>query len=105
MELNFDLIKWRDYKIRIGTEMPDGKALIKIYNTENNVLLYDNSLNDTAAVVEFEIIETRHIKAVVTLTRSSKKTNDKNRYYEDIIVPKINRYCVGIRLETMITHK
>lgn len=105
MEINFELIHGRDYKITIGTDMPGSKALVKIYNTDDNVLLYDNAQNDSLQVVEFEIVESRKVKAIITLPLKNKPTNDKNKYHASIMLPKVNRYCVGIRLETMITPK
>jgi len=105
MEITFEIIQGRDYKLSIGSDLPNGKPIIKVYNVDDNMLMYDNTQNDTASVLEFEVIQSRRVRAIVTLPKSQKENKDRNRYDPAILLPKINRYCVGIKLETMITRK
>lgn len=106
IEVFFELIQARDYKITIGSEYTERKPIIKIYNIEDNMLLYDNTNVDTISVIEFEIEVTRKVKAVVSLQPDGTKAiTDLNQYHLDILRPKILRYCTGIKLETMVTRK
>lgn len=106
IEIYFDLIQERDYKITIGSEYNLGKPIIKIYNIEDNQLLYDNTTIDTISSIEFEIEVTRKVKAIISLPSGGTLVKkDKNQYYSNIFTPKILRYCTGIKLETMVTRK
>ena len=105
MEVIFEIVQARDYKITIGSELKNAKPIIKVYNYDDNVLMYDNTQNDSVSIFEFEVMVSRKVKAVVSLPKIRNELVDKNKYDPRILMPKVNRYCVGIKLETMVTRK
>ena len=103
MTVVFPLIKGRDYRLSVNTNHPTKKAIFKIYSDGGNVLLYNNyeMSEDTTQIFEFEQRETYIAMAIVTLIDYSIDDNT----YTDVLKPKTIRYCVGIKVETMITKK
>lgn len=103
MTVSFPLIQGRDYRVTVNTNHPCKKAVLRLYSENGENLLYDNyeMTEDTAQVIEFEQRKTGIAMAMVTLIDYSVDDNT----YSDVLRPKTTRYCVGIKVETMITKK
>jgi hypothetical protein len=97
-ELPFDLIQCKDYKMAIVTSF-NYKAYITLYDRNNGTLIYNNILNDTAQVLEFQVKSNMNVRAVLSLPH-----NNAKKVVGSFTV-KPNRYCVGLRLESMVTKK
>lgn len=99
MDVYFDLIKGRDYRLSVCTNYDEGKPILRFYNTQNMSLMYDNTqFRDTASSVEIEMDVTYKVKAVVSLPAKPHPT-------VGLLYIKPKRYCIGYKLETMITRK
>lgn len=101
MMLSFFIYQGRDYRISLCSNMYGGEITLKVWDADDpTLLLYDNALNDMAQVFEFQVFNTRRVRAIVGLKqKESKKKN------AGMLTEKIPRDCVGILLETMVTRK
>jgi len=97
-ELPFKLIQNKDYKMTVVTSFKY-KAYITLYDRNNGTLIYNNILNDTAQVIEFQVKENSEVRAVLALP------NKAGKKQVGAFTVKPDRYCVGIRLESMVTRK
>lgn len=101
MELTFQIYQGKDYRISTCSDLFDGKVVLRIYDFDDpTLLLYDNEKNDMIQSFEFQVIESRKIKAVVTV-----KVDEKRKQMNTLLIEKIQRGCVGLMLESMITRK
>ena len=103
LKVNFQMDEGRDYRITVRTDKLGDKAVYKIYTQDTDSLIFSNydQTEDTAQVFEFEVRQTRLVYVIVTL---SDFREDENSYSSGL-KPKTNRYCIGIKVETMITRK
>lgn len=101
MQLTFHIYQGRDYRITTCSDLYKDLVHLQIFDSENpELLLYDNELNDMAQQFEFQVMDSRKVKAVVTIME--KESEKKNT---GLLVEKVKRDCVGLLLETMITRK
>lgn len=101
MMLSFFIYQGRDYRIALCSNMYAGDIVLKIWDADDpNLLLYDNTLNEMAQVFEFQVFNTRRVRAIISL--KSKESKKKNA---GMLTEKIPRDCVGVLLETMVTRK
>ncbi len=98
MEIPFELIQCRDYKMSVFTTFND-KAYLSLYDKNTGNLLYNNILNDTAQVFEFQVKANSSVRAIISLP------NKNNKKVVGAFTVKPQRYCVGFKLETMITKR
>ena len=98
IEIPFELIQCKDYKMSIISTF-DYKAYIRLYDKENGTLLYNNVLNDTAQIMEFQVKRNSDVKAIITLP------NLHGKKLVGAFTAKPPRYCVGLKLESMITKR
>jgi hypothetical protein len=98
LETYFDIFAGRDYRMSICTTF-EYKPIIRLYEIGSNVLVYDNSLNDSVLVFEYQQWVDRKIKAIISIPQKKKKS------VSSLIVEKPKRYCIGFKLESMITRK
>ena len=98
LETSFDLFSGRDYRMSICTTY-DYKAIIRLYEIGTNLLIYDNTLNDSVLVIEYQQWVDRKIKAIISIPQLKRKQGS------NLIFEKPKRYCVGFKLESMITRK
>jgi len=99
LEIEFQLFSGRDYRMSICTSY-ENKPIIRIYELGTTNLIYDNTTNDTIEVFEYEQRFNMKVKAIVSLFYKENK-NKKNYLLEE----KPKRYCIGFKLESMITRK
>lgn len=97
-EIPFKLIQSKDYKMSLVTSF-DYKAYITLYDRNNGTLIYNNVLNDTAQVIEFQVKENSDIRAVISLPNTHAKK------VIGAFTVKPDRFCVGLKLESMITRR
>ena len=96
---NFDLFPGRDYRITICSTY-DYKPIIRLYEIGTDKLVYDNTVyNDTSSIIEFEQRFSIKIKSIVTIPKNNKKL------VSSLLKEKPLRYCIGIKIESMITRK
>jgi hypothetical protein len=98
LEVPFELIQNKDYKMSVVTSF-DYKAYLTLYDRKNGTLLYNNILNDTAQVIEFQVKENSDVRAIITLP------NVRGKKTVGAFTVKPERYCVGLKLESMITRR
>ena len=98
MEIPFELIQNKDYKMSIFTTFKY-KAYITLYDKNNGKLIYNNILNDTAQVIEFQVKDNSTVRAIITLP------NTRAKKVVGAFTVKPERYCVGLKLESMVTRK
>ena len=97
-EIPFKLIQCKDYKMSLFTTLHN-KAHVTLYDRNNGTLIYNNTLNDTAQVIEFQVKENCDVRAVISLPNThGKKT-------VGALTEKTKRYCVGLKMESMITRR
>ena len=97
-EIPFELIQCKDYKMSLVTSF-DYKAYITLYDRNNGTLIYNNILNDTAQVIEFQVKENSAVRAVISLPNLHAKK------VVGALTAKPERFCVGLKLESMITRR
>ena len=98
IEIPFELIQCKDYKMSIFTNF-NYKAYLTLYDRDNGQLIYNNQLNDTAQVIEFQVKNNSSVRAIITLPNTHAK-KIKGAFTE-----KPERFCVGLKLESMITRR
>ncbi|MCK9575697.1 MAG: hypothetical protein WC979_02400 [Candidatus Pacearchaeota archaeon] len=98
LETVFDIFSGRDYRMSICSSY-EYMPILRLYEYGTNNVIYDNSQNDSILVFEFEQRFNMKIKAVVSIPQS------KKRKVSNLIVEKPKRYCIGFKLESMITRK
>jgi len=97
-EIPFELIQNKDYKMSLVTSF-SYKAYITLFDKDNGTLIYNNILNDTAQVIEFQVKQNSNVRAVISLP------NTKGKKQMGAFTLKPERYCVGMKLESMVTRK
>lgn len=98
MEIPFELFQCKDYKLSIFSSLQQ-KAFITLYDKNSGELIYKNTLSDTAQVIEFQMKENRSVLASISLP------NIHAKKVVGAFTAKPDRYCVGIKLESMITRR
>jgi hypothetical protein len=97
-EIPFDLIQCKDYRMALFTSFRC-KAYITLYDRNDGKLIYNNILNDTAQIIEFQILENTDVRAIVSLPNLQRKK------VVGTLTAKPTRYCVGLKLESMTTRR
>jgi hypothetical protein len=97
-EVPIELIQSRDYKMSLGSTF-DYKVHVKLLDKTTGALVYDNTLNDTVQVFEFQMFDNRNVRAIVSLP------HEHGKKVLGGLTEKPKRYCVGIKIESMITRK
>jgi len=101
MQLSFSIYQGRDYRITTCSDLYKDQVHLQILDAENpELVLYDNELNDMAQQFEFQVMESRKVRAIVTIMEPEKEKKNTG-----LLVEKVRRDCVGLLLETMITRK
>lgn len=101
MESVFTIFQCKDYRITLCSELFNNEVVLKIYDADDgSILLYDNTVNDVAQIFEFQVFNTRRVRAVVSVPKTN--TSKKNT---GLLVEKTPRGCVGLLLESMVTRK
>jgi hypothetical protein len=98
LETQFDIFSGRDYRMSICTTY-DYKPILILYELGTSNVIYDNTKNDSCIIFEFEQRFNMMVKAVIRIPQS------KKRNVSHLIVEKPKRYCIGFKLESMITRK
>jgi len=97
-EIPIELIQSRDYRMSLCSTF-EYKVHVKFLDKNTGVLVYDNTLNDTVQVFEFQMFDNRMVRAIVSLP------NTHGKRVLGGLTEKPKRYCVGIKIESMITRK
>ena len=101
MESTFTIFQCKDYRITLCTELFVNEVVLKIYDADDgSVLLYDNTQNNTAQIFEFQVFNTRRVRAVVSIPVVAEPKKNTG-----LLVEKTPRGCVGFLLESMVTRK
>lgn len=101
MSLSFYIYQGRDYRITTCSDLYRDQIRLQIFDAEDgSVLLYDNQLNEMSQQFEFQVTETRRVRANVTIEESKKEKKQTG-----LLTQKVQRDCVGLLLETMVTRK
>lgn len=101
MESVFTIFQGKDYRITLCSELFPNEINLKIYDADDgSILLYDNTQNDTAQIFEFQVFNTRRVRAMVSVPKIAQSKKNTG-----LLVEKTPRGCVGFLLETMITRK
>ena len=97
-EVDIDLIQNRDYRMSLGSTY-DYKVHVTFLDKNTGALVYDNTKNDTVQIFEFQMFDNRKVQAIVSLphVRGKKVLGG--------LTEKPKRYCVGVKIESMITRK
>jgi hypothetical protein len=98
LETEFDLFRGRDYRMSICTTY-DYSPIIRLYEIGTGILVYDNTLNDSVLIFEYQQWVDRKIKATISIPRTKKIK------VPGLMSEKPKRYCIGFKLESMITRK
>jgi len=97
-EIPIELIQSHDYRMTLCSTF-EYKIHVKYLDKESGVLVYDNTLNDTLQTFEFQMFDNRNVRAIVSLP------NIHGKKIIGGLTEKPKRYCVGIKMESMITRK
>jgi hypothetical protein len=101
IESIFTIFQCKDYRITLCSELFADEVVLKIYDADDgSVLLYDNTTNNTAQVFEFQVFNTRRVRAVVSVPLSNGPKKNTG-----LLIEKTPRGCVGLLLESMVTRK
>lgn len=101
MESVFNIIQGKDYRITLCSELFPNEINLKIYDADDgSILLYDNTQNDTAQIFEFQVFNSRRVRAFISVPKTPEKKKNTG-----LLVEKTPRGCVGFLLETMVTRK
>lgn len=98
IETEFTLSPGRDYRMSVCSSSKN-KPIIKLYEFGTQNVIYSNVENDTISVFEFEQRFVVKVKAVVSLPAQKRKST------AGMLKLKSQRYCLGFKLESMITRK
>jgi len=97
-EIPIELIQSRDYRMTLCSTF-EYKVHVTFLDKNTGVLVYDNTKNDTVQVFEFQMFDNRTVRAIVSLPHS------RGKKVIGGLTEKPKRYCVGIKIESMITRK
>lgn len=101
IHLSFFIYQGRDYRIALCSEMYNGEVRLIIHDAEDGtILLYDNELNDMTQIFEFQVMQTRRVRCTIYVDEKTKKQKNFG-----LLTEKIERGCVAILTETMVTRK
>lgn len=98
LETEFQIFAGRDYRMSICTNF-EYKPIIKMYEYGTMKLIYDNTRNDSISIFEYEQRFDMKIKAIISIPQRP------TRKVSNLIKEKPKRYCIGFKLESMITRK
>jgi hypothetical protein len=101
MSLAFYIYQGRDYRITTCSDLYKDQIHLQIFDAEDgSLLLYDNELNEMSQQFEFQVIETRRVRVYVRIKESISEKKQTG-----LLMAKVERDCVGLLLETMVTRK
>jgi len=101
IQLSFFIYQGRDYRIALCSEMYNGEIRIVMHDAEDGtILLYDNELNDMAQIFEFQVMQTRRVRCTIYVDQEA---NQQKNF--GLLTEKVQRGCVAILTETMVTRK
>lgn len=101
MSLSFYIYQGRDYRITTCSDLYKEQIHLQIYDAEDGtLLLYDNELNEMVQQFEFQVMETRRVRAYIRI-----KDKVESKKETGLLTAKVQRDCVGLLLETMVTRK
>lgn len=98
IETFFDLRIGYDYRMSIANSS-NKKTIVQLFSIPENILIYDNTTNDSIQLFEFEQRENFKVKAIISIPKTVKKQTP------NVFQEKSKRYCIGFKLESMITRK